>query len=37
MTTLPDGLTQFQHRQWNEKFQALRQKILSFEFTEEVN
>ena len=37
ITTLPDGLTQYQHKQWNENFLNLRLKMLNFGFTDDVN
>ena len=33
---LPEGLTNYQCRQWNDNFHELSRKMLSFGFTDEV-
>ncbi len=36
ITMLPEGLTNYQHRQWNENFHELSRKMLHFGFTDDV-
>ena len=33
---LPEGLTNYQYRQWNENFHELSRKMLNFGFTDDV-
>jgi len=36
ITALPDGLTNYQLKQWSEKFYELKEKMLTFGFMEDV-